>query len=591
MKYFNLVCLMLSVLTVKSISSVATQSNWSGGIWMGAPQGEWTDRFHGSSSVCTNKNGEITLSGTLQVDLIPLNLSCADDSKWADIDLDGLTDVVCRSASDDSLYWFRNPGIPDEPWPKFLITVKEKIWSFDLAILNGQFTYISVAYVSQDSDLNQVDSFWMNSPATWYGYNIGELESNTNQCSVTSEDIDGNGVLDIAASQHGCGEVVVWWNTSPGTPELIVSLYYPMRPEFHDLDNDGDLEFFIELVQPYTLVLFWNTGPGWVDQHFWEYYMTGYKSVTNFNGGPRNEVVFSMFNELNILWHVAGTGWVQEIITSPSDAYPVLYDINDDDELDIITSYGGTELAFLYNLGMGEAWREGRMFEAIPTLLALAEINGDSDPDVVLYTPNGSSCWFHPEGETFTAEGFLESTWLSPEKDLSWNTISYENSGSAETSVSIQVRSSSDVSSPPEWSPELASGTDITQYCPGTDDYFQYRLNLYSDDPDESPVVTSVSLDWTTALPEESESVLGTVFRPSSSPAESPVLLIQLPVDSSCRIEVFDISGRVISSCGRDVSASVMNHLVVPDLPDGIYHARLRFGENVMNTRFTVLPK
>ncbi len=34
---------------------------------------------------------------------------------------------------------------------------------------------------------------------------------------------------------------------------------------------------------------------------------------------------------------------------------------------------------------------------------------------------------------------------------------------------------------------------------------------------------------------------------------------------------------------------SVMNHLVVTDLPDGIYHARLTFEETVMNTRFIVL--
>lgn len=407
--------------------------------------------------------------------------------------------------------------------------------------------------------------------------------------TVTLEtgDLDNNDFPDIVAARYAWDDVLVWWDCAAGTPEAILGAHTPFVSQLEDCDGDGDLEVFIETGWTPSSRLFWNMGSGFQQQFIGDCYFTGRKAVADLDGGDYYEIAFSMFNDLYLYRHVPGDDWVLELISSNTST-PLFYDIDGDSEDDIINCFSG-DLVFLYNLGQGNAWREGRLTASVPNKLAATDIDGDSVPEVTLYTPGGPAFWFLPQAEDYAYNGYLESTWLSPETDPTWNTVSFEDNGAPETNVTIQVRSSNDIASPPDWSPELNSGADISSYCSENHEYFQYRLNLYSSSTTETPTVTSFDLNWTTSL-EKANEPIAELFQAICSPSHTPQLHIQIPVENSCQVVVFDVSGRICWSSVINTLPNKVHLYIVPNLPPGVYHARLLAGEKELFTRFVVAP-
>lgn len=581
MRNYSKIYLLIGVVTLPGFSSVSTQNDWSGGDGAGGPVTQWDNQYSWAYSVCTDIAGEVTLGALVDPEIHPLNMVCGEIARWVDVNKDGCTDVIFLNSSRDSLYWLENPVTQGAPWLRHHITTQEYIWDFGEAMYQGEYYGVVVAYTTSYEDETLVSLFY----GPYYWVDIGTLGDKDYSVSLETGDLDNNGYYDIVAAKYAWDEVVVWWNCAAGIPEAIMGPHTPFVTQMEDCDGDGDLEIFIETGWTPSSRIYWNTSSGFQGQYIGDCYFTTRKAVADLDGGAFSEIAFSMFNDLYIYRFTSEDGWELQKIASNTST-PLFYDINEDGESDIITFFGG-ELIYLYNLGQGNTWREGRFSAGIPARLASTDIDGDSTPDIALYFPDCPAYWVLPQGEGYASEGFLESTWLNPETDLGWNSISFESYGAPGTEVTIQVRSATDVSSPPDWSPELASGSDITAYCSGDDENFQYRLNLYSNSTDESPTVVSVSLDWTTSVEQPSESAVFS-FLPLSNPSQLPQLLIQLPNESRCCLKIYDVAGRLCRSSVLTVFAGEERLCAIPSLPAGVYHASLLAGNRELHTRFVV---
>ncbi len=586
MKNTSLLMLLIFAVPFRALSSESVQIDWSGGGGLGGPVAQWGDQYHWAHSVCTDITGEVTLGALVNPQIDTLNVVCGETSKWADVNNDGYTDAVCLNTPRDSLYWLENPAVPGEQWARHHIASREHIWDFGEVIYEGQFYGVAVAYTIPYEDETQVGVFYYPSSGyNWMLMDIGILGEKNYTVTLETGDLDNNGYPDIVAAEWAYDNVAVWWNCSAGVPETILQPHTPYVKQLEDCDGDGDLEVFIETGWIPSSRIYWNTASGFQCQYIGDCYYTGTKAVADLDGGEYHEIAFSMFEDLYIYRHMAEDGWVLQQIASFTSV-PLFYDINTDGDQDIVTCHGG-ELTYLYNLGQGNAWREGRLSGGYPSRIAATDIDGDSVPDITLYSPGGPAYWFLPQGEGYASSGFLESTWLCPETDPAWNSITYEWLETPETQVSIQVRTTDDLSSPPDWSPELPSGADITPYCSEDEEYFQYRLNLFSNSPDETPTVTAVFLNWTSPV-EGSQEGIPVIFAPLFTPSRNPRLLVRLPEGNSCRIDVFDIAGRLCRFEALDLSPGEEGLCVLSNLPAGVYHARLHSGTRELYTRFVV---
>ena len=579
------------ILLAPAFGDETSQTDWSGGGGFQGPVSIWTDQFFLSDSVTSSIPEEIILGVSLnpELDTIPFLYNGCNTIPpvWGDVNHDGFTDFIGLSSGKDSIYWRENPGVPDLEW------VRHHAWKFEEVkdicglVYEDEFTGIVVGYTDPWEDEIVVDILAYYLPGSWYLYHIGFLGDDNYPLGLTTGDLDGNGLGDIVGWLWAEDAIVVWWDCVPGDYEFLIGPHCPGLVEMHDCDGDGDCELFVETSWLPSSRIYWNTGTAFTLQYIGDLYYTGCKAVADLDGGTYLEIAFAMFNDLYIYRYTAGTGWDYHFITAGARS-PRFTDLNEDGEMDLIF-YLNDELVILYNMGQGQSWLEVRTNTGIPGdgHLVFTDINGDSDLDFTVHNYWGEIVWFDWEGCPYCSYGYLESTWLNPEMDPVWDIISFESTQPDQTDITVQVRTADEIAEPPRWSPELESGADISPYCSADQPYFQYRLNLYSNDPEVTPSVTDVSLDWTTDLEGSSNSV-ETVFRPVENPSNHASLLVNLPVEGVCFIEIYDIMGRKIVSLEQTFAGGIDQVIVLPILPAGLYHSRLLSPGSIHGTRFVV---
>lgn len=582
----------MMILLASASGDETSQTDWSGGGGFQGPVSIWTDQFYLSDSVTSSIPEEILLGVSLNplLDTIPfIHTGCNSiPPVWGDVNDDGFTDFIGLSSGLDSIYWRENPGVPGAEWIRHHVWKFEEVKDFCGLVYEDEFTGIVVGYTDPWEDEIVVDILAYYLPGSWHLYHIGFLGDDNYPLGLTTGDLDGNGLGDIVGWLWASDAIVVWWDCVPGDFEFLIGPHCPSLVELHDCDGDGDCELFVETSYLPSSRIYWNNGTSFTVQYIGDLYYTGAKAVADLDGGAYWEVAFVMFSELYIYRYTAGSGWDYHFITDWAASPPRFTDLNEDGEMDLMI-YRDNELAVLYNMGQGQTWLEARMNTGIPGgHLVFTDINGDSDTDFTLHNSNyGEIVWFDWEGCPFYGRGYLESTWLDPEMDSVWDIISFGSNQPDQTDITVAVRTADDIADPPRWSPELESGADISPYCSADQPYFQYRLNLYSNDPEVTPSVTDVSLEWTTSLEGSSISV-GTAFRPVQNPSNRASLLVSLPADGDCFIEIYDIAGRKIVSTEHTFTGGIDQVIQLPVLPAGLYHSRLVSPDSIHSTRFVI---
>lgn len=591
----SVLCLFFLILSIVYADSV-TQTDWSAGDGFPGPTSTWGNTFDSSDSITWNNQSELRLEVLLDliVEVLPISFGypISIPPIWADVNRDGYTDVLYVPSTNNSVYWIENPGDIQDDWALHYIDSFNEIQSISEFLYQGAFYGFAVAYQEQYGDENVVD-FCRNfsAPDDWYTYRVGYLGEKQYSCGVTVGDLDGDDYPDIIGWKWAYDEVLVWRDCIPGNGELLIYPHCPTRVDLHDLDEDGDSELIVCISWVPSTRVYWNNGGSFSNTLIPDVWYINTTSAADVDGDGFSELTFSMYNNLH-LSHWTGSNW-EDILLASSTGRPKFSDLNGDGFQDIICATGN-KLTLLYNENQGGAWFPVELVSGITQMcnLECTDINGDSITDFVLWSNQGPWAWFELPEFRYSSFGYLVSSWLDPDMKCEWITIFFDAVQAAGTDVTIQVRSSDLDSLPhPPWSPELESGSDISTYCSNEDQFFQYRLNLYSTQLDITPVVSSVTLDYTTGIDlnhshEGSESV----FTPFTNPASSIILLVRLPEDTECTLEVFDLAGHKVLSIERAVTSEISKLITLPELPSGLYHARLHSSSGIsLTTRFTVL--
>ena len=188
-------------------------------------------------------NGGNPIKWTEQI--IGNNFEGAKSARVADIDNDGLLDVIGTAFYDDDIIWWRNSGGNPIVWEENII-----VDDFDGA------HRAEVCDIDFDGDIDVIGTAYFEEEISWWRNDGGNPVSWTKQV-VTSQfkgaciglpvDIDDDGDIDIIGTAQGAYDVAVFINNG-GEPinwtKTIIDTFFPGAwPGYvGDIDSDGDLD-------------------------------------------------------------------------------------------------------------------------------------------------------------------------------------------------------------------------------------------------------------------------------------------------------------------------------------------------------------
>ena len=241
-------------------------------------------------------------------------------------------------------------------------------------------------------------------------------ESCDGACSIHASDLDGDDDIDIlGAAQYG--DCIFWWensDTSPGiywTKHIVANDFDGAASVYsEDINGDGYMDIIGAANQANDIIWWENDGSGtsWT-AHTVEYnYRADYVCSADINDDGYMDIIGSGCFESDIIWWEnddgSGTSWTEHIVPEPLAYHSSVCtaDVDGDGYEDIIsTSYdGGYDyyVIWLENTdGSGLSWTEhiiNDVFEE-PDRVSSADIDNDGDIDVlVAYSIDWRICWF-----------------------------------------------------------------------------------------------------------------------------------------------------------------------------------------------------
>ena len=341
----------------------------------------------------TNVGGAGT-SWTLH-DLVA-NLAGAHDARVADVNGDGLLDVVAAAYDADKVVWFLNDGDITVPgyWTAYEIQA-----AFDGAIC------VATGDLDRDGDLDVVAGAYLSGAVSWFlndgGGGTAWVAHDApfplaGVYSVQAVDMDSDGRLDLLAAGR-LADLVTWFEEESGywSAHDVVTAFDGARSALAaDFDSDGDLdvvaaaEFADEVAWcPNRTTHRTAAFPGvWVVDDATNYVEA--VAVADMDGDGSLDLVTGTRNEgaeADItVWRAAG-GWTPVAVDTDFDGATTLrlVDVNRDGALDIL-SYAiySEQIAWFENAGP-TTYLEHPIASGQGNHLDAADLDCDGDLDVV----------------------------------------------------------------------------------------------------------------------------------------------------------------------------------------------------------------
>lgn len=160
----------------------------------------------------------------------------------ADIDGDGLNDVLSASVYDNKIAWYRNNGAGNFG--------EQQIISIDAKEAQSVFA----TDIDGDGDMDVLSASHSDNKIAWYQNdgegNFGEQKiislSGRNPTSVYAVDLDGDGDVDVLSSDYTDDKIVWYENDGMGnfSVQQIISTNAMGAQDIYttDIDNDGDMD-------------------------------------------------------------------------------------------------------------------------------------------------------------------------------------------------------------------------------------------------------------------------------------------------------------------------------------------------------------
>ena len=239
---------------------------------------------------------------------------------------------------------------------------------------------------------------------------VNDTVNNSNQICVA--DLDGDGDIDIIASDTDIGEDLMWFeNDGSGgtwTEHTVDGTTIAHALMVGDLDNDGDIDIIGSVVTPPNDDVFWweNDGSGgtWTE-HTINNAADSVQGLfcADIDRDSDIDVIAAENGASNCIWWEndgSGSGWTEHSIdSSATGIYGVVtYDMDSDDDVDVVAAVAdAADIVWYENTdGYGTDWSKNTVESSFLQARAcdIADIDNDNDPDILVSGYTDGAAWF-----------------------------------------------------------------------------------------------------------------------------------------------------------------------------------------------------
>jgi len=256
-----LVISMLILAPFEAYADSATQTDWSGGDGILGPILDWGNKFYQSSNInWSDYPGSLLLSQGILEHTVDGNFAGAWSVYSEDIDGDGDMDVLGAAPEADDITWWENIDGTGTSWIEHTV--------------DGDFYYPLSIYsedVDGDGDMDVLGAAATDHDITWWenidGTGTSWVEHTVDgdfsgAKSVYSEDINGDGDMDVLGAAHYANDIT-WWENIDGSgtswAEHTVDTNFDeaMSVYSEDIDGDGDMDV-LGAAHYYEYITWWE---------------------------------------------------------------------------------------------------------------------------------------------------------------------------------------------------------------------------------------------------------------------------------------------------------------------------------------------
>ncbi len=586
----------------------AVQTDWSGGSEVAGPVLELSDQFDNETDIRWNSDlGDIELHKEFFQHTISSYFNSYSVYS-ADIDGDGDMDVLAALFQSSNVSWFDNIDGSGTSWIEHLIA--------------EDHIYIISVYsedVDSDGDMDIIGAALHDDEILWWENIDGSGTSWTEHIitgtydgasCVHSVDIDNDGDKDVISAARYADDIT-WWENIDGsgtswTEHTVDGNYDGAEMVYSDdIDGDGDMDILGTAFEGDKVVWWENmngSGTSWTAHIIDENYDGACAVNTeDIDGDGDKDVLSTAFESGEATWWEncdgSGTSWIEHTVNDDfAGARSICAgDIDEDGDMDIFgAALLDCEIAFWENLdGSATSWAEYTVDRAIycGNSVCLADIDGDSTLEILGTLAPTGICWWEANGYSLT--GILESSVLDVQAEPSWDYIQWNSETPAGTSVSFQVRSSDDHANMGDWSDTIFTPCSLVGILVDSERYVQYRILLETITNISTPTLNDITISWNLLGINETAGPIPQVpellpIAPNPS-AGSPMIRFGLPEPAFVGICIFDLSGRLVSEVSGDEYSPGYHEVLLADLNSGIYFCRMITGDFTATLRFIVV--
>ena len=342
--------------------------------------------------------------GTWQTHTITKQLNAVSEIYAADVNSDGLLDILSASWQDDTIAWFENAGGIDG-----LGTIHTIATDCDGA------RSVKAADVDGDGDLDVLSAAENSGSIAWYeningtGYEWVTHTIATGVDGATfvyAEDIDGDGDIDVLSASE-LQSRIAWYENANGLgtswiPRQISSDVPAVRAvRAADIDNDGSAD--VLGIAGNGVAWFHNvdgTGKTWAKTVVSTECVNGRAlDALDFDGDGDIDILSACRTDHRVSWHenVDGRGeyWLTHFIATAAGAHAVYAaDLDGDGDFDVVSAAKDSNTIAWHenNDGNGHTWRTFNMWTTMEEAYSVTavDVDGDGDLDVLGAAWNGN---------------------------------------------------------------------------------------------------------------------------------------------------------------------------------------------------------
>ena len=606
--------LIFSFITITFADS-AVQTDWSGGSGVWGPVIDWGNEFYQSSDEIdwSYNPGSLLILQCIQEFTVDTDFDKAASVYSADIDGDGDMDILGAASwvfqGDDDITWWENVDGSGLSWVENTI--------------DGNFDGAIAVYsedIDGDGDMDVIGAGCYANQIVWWenvdGLGTSWIKHTVDSNFVTayfvySEDIDGDGDMDILGAAEYPDEIT-WWENLNGsgtswTEHNIASDFLGAQSVYSaDIDGDGDMDV-LGAAWIVNDITWWEnmdgSGTSWTEHNIAGGFLGAQSAYSEDIDGDGDMDVLGASPYLDeFTWWEnvdgSGTTWTEHNIAEGFDAAYSVYseDMDGDGDMDVLgAAFNSSDIVWWENIdGTGTSWAEHFVdtnFNAARSVYA-EDIDGDGNMDVLGAASAGNDIsWWRLSGYPSVAS--LLSSILDTQGDYpDWDYIDWNSQTPSGTSISFNIRASNNPGVMGPWSGDLTSPCSLEGIIDDGDKYVQYKVILETLNPDSTPTLNDVTISWNPLGIEETAEPIpqGTEMLPiAPNPSSTPAVRFGLSETASVKISIFDLSGRLISEIPGNNYTKGYHDVMIVDLSPGIYFCRMISGDFTAMRRFVVI--